>query len=261
MRRGNNFYVLTLMIVKKENYDKMKKVFLSFLIVLGICLFACCKSGVSNENINDSTIAENRIYDIIAKGDTLLIVCDPEGLFYGQPLAEQVSQQWIDSVYTRPGLRTLTDHEMYPHVEGSCTCGPETYTVVGENDTLQFAWYGDNDNRGWNYIWGIIADTLVDFAGIHVGMPITDVAVQLHIPPSANIEGYKVIHLVAPDLFSETITEELPRGRFKVVNPYVYEYYDCPRIGYAGIELVVNAGRIAKISTGWYSNDRIQVGL
>ncbi|MBQ6726732.1 MAG: hypothetical protein IJQ89_09165 [Bacteroidales bacterium] len=52
----------------------MKKVFLSFLIVLGICLFAGCKSGVSNENINDSTIAENRIYDIIAKGDTLLII-------------------------------------------------------------------------------------------------------------------------------------------------------------------------------------------
>ena len=74
MRRGNNFNVLTLMIVKKENYDKMKKVFLSFLIVLGICLFAGCKSGVSNENINDSTIAENRIYDIIAKGDTLLII-------------------------------------------------------------------------------------------------------------------------------------------------------------------------------------------
>lgn len=166
----------------------------------------------------------------------------------------------------------MTDHEMYPHVEGTCTCGNETYTVVGENDTLQFLWYDDEDcgrrpcgaKGGWEYTWGIIADTLVDFAGIRIGMPIVDVAARLSLPTSANMDGYKVIYLVAPDLFTESITEKQPGGYLKVVgqkNPYEYEYRDYPRIEYAGVELVVDGGRIVMIRTGWYSGDRIAAGI
>ena len=238
---------------------KMKKAILTLAVLCGIGLMVGCKSGTADENATDSAVVESRVYDMVTKGDTLLIVCDPEGLFFGQPLSERVSQQWIDSVYKRPGLRTLTDHEMYPHEEGTCTCGNETYTVVGENDTLQFAWYGD-ENGGWEYTWGIIADTLVDFAGIRVGMSIADVATRLSIPTSANVECYKVIHLVAPDLFTEYINEKQPGGYLKGVgqkNPYDYEYRDCPRIEYAGVELVVDDGLIAKIRTGWYLGGRI----
>ena len=232
-------------------------------MLCGIGLMVGCQSGNTNESITDSTIADSRIYDIVPKGDTLLIVCDPEGLFFGQQLAEAVSEQWIDSVYNRFGLRTLTDHEMYPHEDDVCACGLPTYTVVGENDTLQFVWYGD-ERGGWEYTWGIIADTIVDFAGIRVGMSIADVAARLCIPTSAHMEAYKVIHLVAPDLFTESVTEEQPGGYLRVVdqkNPYNYEYRDCPRIEYAGVELVVDGGRIAKIRTGWYSGDGIADGV
>ena len=239
----------------------MKKTILIFAMLCNIGLIIGCKSSV-NEDMPDTTIAESRIYDILPKGDTLLIVCDPEGLFFDQPLSEWVSRQWIDSVYRQHGLQTLTHHEMYPHVDETCTCGNETYTVVGENDTLQFAWYGDDG--GGKYTWGVIADTLVDFAGIRVGMSIVNVATRLCIPTGADVESYKVIHLVAPDLFSEPIFEELSCGLNKVVdhtNPYNYEYRDCPRIAYAGLELVLNDGRIVKILTGWYSGNRIVKGI
>ena len=242
------------------------------LAMVTLAALTACKSGNCDENSSDSAVTDNRIYDIVPKGDTLLIVCDPEGLFFGQPLAERVSQQWIDSIYNRPGLRMMTDHEMYPHVEGTCTCGNETYTVVGENDTLQFLWYDDEDcgqrpcgaKGGWEYTCGIIADTLVDFAGIRIGMPIADVAARLSLPTSTNMDGYKVIYLVAPDLFTESITEKQSGGYLKVVgqkNPYEYEYRDYPRIEYAGVELVVDGGRIVMIRTGWYSGDRIAAGI
>ena len=246
----------------------MKQVFVACSILFALKLFCSCANGISERKDNllsDMDVAVDvRIYDIVPKGDTLLIVCDPDGLFFGQPLAEKRSEQWIDSVYTRPGLRTMSDEEMYPHEDGVCTCGNPTYTVVGENDMLQFAWYSDESGNGWwEYTWGSIKDTLVDFAGMRVGMDIDSIANRWHIPENANIGSYAVIHLVAPDLFNSPIVEKLPNGCSTVsghTNLYDFNYTDAPRIEYAGVELVVEQGRITEIHTGWY-NGRIEAGI
>lgn len=100
------------------------------IVLLCVAFFTISTIGLSNDN---------RIYDIIKRNDTLLVVCDPEGLFWGQPLSEGVSTEWIQSTYHEPDFNTLTDSEMFPHEDedGVCSCGgPETFWVVGKKDTL-----------------------------------------------------------------------------------------------------------------------------
>lgn len=226
------------------------------IVLLCVAFFTISTIGLSNDN---------RIYDIIKRNDTLLVVCDPEGLFWGQPLSEGVSTEWIQSTYHEPDFKTLTDSEMFPHEDedGVCTCGgPATFWVVGKKDTLCFQEETRpiNDNFSistglWEYICGHIRDTLIVFGGIGVGMSIQDVAERLHLPKDIDIIGCNVFHLVAPNFFDEPIYEEGVSYNHVIglSNPYDYSYFDVPRISYAGVELRVKEGKVFEISTGWYS--------
>ena len=227
------------------------------IVLLCVAFFTISTIGLSNDN---------RIYDIIKRNDTLLVVCDPEGLFWGQPLSEGVSTEWIQSTYHEPDFNTLTDSEMFPHEDedGVCSCGgPETFWVVGKKDTLCFQEETRqlensnffNSTGLWEYICGHIRDTLIVFGGIRVGMSIQDVAERLHLPEDVDISNCNVFHLVAPDLFNEPIYEEGVSYNHVIglSNPYDYSYFDVPRISYAGVELRVKEGKVFEISTGWYS--------
>ena len=239
----------------------MKKAFLLGAMVCALGMMTACKSGTADKSATDSTYSnaatENRIYDIVKHGDTLLVVCDPEGLFFGQPLAECVSTEWIKAAYPEPYFKTMTDHEMFPHEDGVCTCGPETFWVVSRNDTLCFQ-IAESDTisaEKWYYTCGQIRDTLLDFGDLKVGMSIKRVASRLHLSDTIDMQGFKVIHLAAPDLFSEPVYEKQEWGGLKVIdqtNPYTFHYYDVPRIGYAGVELLIERGEVVAINTGWY---------
>ena len=230
-------------------------------MVCALGMLTACKSGTA-DNTADSTyatdVAESRLYDIVKRGDTLLVVCDPEGLFYGQPLAGCVSTEWIIATYPKPNFKTMTDHEMFPHEDGVCTCGPETFWVVGRNDTLCFQEIDEFDTTSaekWMYTCGQIRDTLMDFGGLRIGMNIESVAARLHMSDTIDIHNFKVIHLVAPDLFTEPVYEKLEWGGWKVIdqtNPDTFQYDDVPRIGYAGVELLIERGKVTAINTGWY---------
>ena len=195
------------------------------LMAVGL-MGACTPKGETDEadtmgvaaavDSNTAKMPADGIYDVVQWNDTLLVVCDPEGLFYGQPLAGWKSKAWIDSAYARPGLRTLGDEEMFPHVEGDWTCGSETYSVVSEHDTLLFEEYEDTcGNTGWEYVCGVIADSLIDFAGIKVGMEIGFIDSLFHLGPRASLEGYRTVMLVAPSLFDKPVYEKQPNGRLK----------------------------------------------
>jgi len=246
----------------------MKRTVLLSVAFYTIGLLAACKGGTANDasdSANQIDLANDyRIYDIVKRNDTLLVVCDPEGLFWGQPLSGGVSTEWIKSTYHEPDFKTLTDSEMFPHEDedGVCSCGVETFWVVGKKDTLCFQEETRpiNDNFSistdlWEYICGHIRDTLIDFGGYRVGMSIQDVAERLHLPKDIDIIGRNVFHLVAPNFFDEPIYEEGVSYNHVIghSNPYEYSYFDVPRISYAGVELRVKEGKVFEISTGWYT--------
>jgi len=219
-------------------------------------ILGACKNEAKNvPDIQKIDTNDGKIYDTVRMGDTILVVCDPDGLFFNQPLAQDVSTEWIQSAYPEPLFFTITDEEMYPHEAGACMCGQETFWVVNRLDTLCFAENEDTSGGQWHYVCGKYRDTLTGFGGLKVGMSFGELARRLHWPESVDTTGIRIVHLASPGMFTESITEKRDDGLLHVVgqyNPYKYEYGPEQRIDYAGVELVLRNGRVVEISTGWY---------
>lgn len=268
---------------------KRMKMVLALGVVMLLCVASACQRGKVEQSsgamkVDDSTeiaglqyVADAEgdaaLYAVISFGDTLVVVCDPPGLFYDQPLAQPVTSEWIQSHYSHPQLRVGHDTVFWPHCEEEhdCSCGPQGFWVMGERDTLLFV---ENSVRAvhvdaegdtfdyisytstgkWDYTSGIIADTLISFGGLHVGMKVKEVAAYVQLPKDLKVKKYNVVILVAPNVYGVPMLSRTADGNIRhngIRTPFYHEY-NCPHIEYGAVKLVFGSGKVQRIVTGWY---------